>query len=135
VLSLRLNAPLDESLLVAGSAQATIDGKDVPVKLTLRQLTTDMNGMMGCDAGDARSLYVFPAAGTWGDGAAGTVLDVVVKGAAVRDVSQAAGHPAGMGRHALGADVHLRATLTGAAANDQYEGLTTAGVRAAADCP
>lgn len=126
-----LSAPIDEGALKMTTATATVGGMNVPVKLGLSQLVTK-DGKSSCDPGKARALYVFPAGGTWGGSG---VVSLTVKGAEVRDLSQAAMHPTGMGRHALRGDLSISATLSGMVADDKYKGVTAAKVRAAADCP
>lgn len=132
-LIIALNASVDPSVFKAGTVTATKGGMNVPVKIGVNQITTDMMTMKDvCDPGNQRTLYIYPASGNWGD--AGDVT-ITIKGADVRDVSQAENHPAGQGKHTLKTDIVIKATTTGKDADDQYAGLTSDVVAADDDCP
>ncbi|MCS6912421.1 MAG: hypothetical protein RMK29_11105 [Myxococcales bacterium] len=131
VVQLVLNAPVDDSVFTDTTVTATRNGVDVPVRLSLNQLVM-RNMMPACDPGKRRAVYIFPAADTWG--MPGEVR-ITLRGAQVRDLSQAAGHPAKEGRHALRGDITIHAVVGSTRADATYKGLTTAKVRAAADCP
>lgn len=117
VLTLHVNAGIDPSTFQPATVFATVavDGgaaTSVPVKVSLSHQSGEP---ASCDAGNQRTLYIAPASGTWEPTlAAGqiAVVKVNVRGADIRDVSQLAGHPAGMGRHVLSGDVNLQAEVT-----------------------
>jgi hypothetical protein len=136
-IAVALNASVDPSVFQSLTATATVGGTDVPVRIGVNQITTDMMTMMDvCDPGNQRTLYVYPVAGTWGAMVAeGDEVTVTIKGADIRDVSQAENHPAGQGKHTLKADIVVKAVLSGKAADDNYTGLTVGTVAADVDCP
>lgn len=134
VLALYLNAGVDHSVFQAGkSATATVavdGGAATPVAVTI---TNGRKVKGSCTRGDQRTLYIAPTSGTWVTGLAATstaVVLVTLRGSDIRDVSQAAGHPAGMGRHVLSGDVLLQATIK--SSNAAPDAVTAADVTA---CP
>ncbi len=116
-----LNAGVDDSVFQSTTATASIavnGGTAMPVPV---KLATNINtvlpgaGAAMCSRGNQRALYIAPTSGHWDATLASTdmaVVKVTLTGADIRDVSQAAGHPAGQGRHTLSGDVVLQATIT-----------------------
>lgn len=118
VMALYMNAGIHSGSLLGSTATATVSvngGADtaVPVVLSVRKDTDiSMNFGQNCKGGNQRALYIAPASGKWVSTLAATdkaVVTVILRGADIRDVSQAAGH--GPGRHVLSGDVVLQATI------------------------
>lgn len=111
------NAPIDDTVWKSGTVTATSGGKPVKVGLSVRLVTQDpMTMQISCDAGNQRSLFIYPLdgmgnPGVWG--AAAGPVQISIAGADIRDLSQQKGHPAGMGRHSLKSSVTLNVTQTG----------------------
>ena len=123
-LEVALNAAVDPSRLNGTSATAMVSvnggaGTAVPVIMS-----PNVDG----DCGNLRSIYVAPASG--GDWTTRTnpmtdevVLTVTLKGAAIYDLSQLKGHPAGKGIHTMGKDIVIRAKLLKGATPGDYHGI------------
>ncbi|MCS6914165.1 MAG: hypothetical protein RMK29_13025 [Myxococcales bacterium] len=136
VVAIRMNASVDPTVFQNNTATAQINGINIPVKLGLNTITKDKMGNLVCDPGNQRTLFIYPSGGTWGMmPGAGQQVVITIRGADVRDVSQMAGHPAGMGRNTLKTDLVVTATLSGKPADANYTGLKVGEVAADDDCP
>lgn len=133
VLALYLNAGVDHTVFKPTTATATVTVEG-SVSAPVAVMITNGHKVMGsCTRGNQRTLYIAPTSGTWAPGLAAdssAVVVVTLRGADIRDVSQAAGHPAGMGRHVLSGDVRLQATIK--SSNAAPDAVTAADVTA---CP
>jgi hypothetical protein len=104
VLAVYLNAPIDEAALTATTVTAKNNGMDVKAKVFFQKASLK-GGMKVCGIDRQRTLFIAPETGAWGskDGK----LTLTIKGSEVRDVSQAPGHPAMMGKHTLAKDIQI----------------------------
>ncbi len=132
-LAVVLSASVYEPSLSGLALQASIGDRVVPVRAVPNQLLIDKDGMPRCKNDRGRAVYLYPdtPGRLWG-GAAGEELQVTLP-AAIRDVEQSTGHPAG--HHTLAGVVVLLASLTGAAAGKGDPGLLTVALSATIDCP
>lgn len=104
VFAVSLNAPIDEAALTATTVTARVNDMDVKAKVFLQKASLK-GGMKVCGIDRQRTLFVAPETGAWGpkDGK----LTITIKGSEVRDVSQAPGHPAMMGKHTLSGNLTI----------------------------
>jgi hypothetical protein len=109
VLAVYVNAGIDPSVLQTTTASATIalNGNAAMPVAVKPYVCPGLNP-------NQRVLYVAPTAGTWDSTLQMTdmaVVTVTLHGSDIRDVTQAAGHPAGQGLHVLPSDVVMQTTI------------------------
>lgn len=139
----RINASADLSTVTPGlvSASVSINGASsvpVPVQILLARVSQDGDDKGLCAEADKRlrNLYILPQSGNWAPGrkaGESAVVTLSLHGAQLRDVSQAAGHPAGQGKHTLGSDIYFQAAVLESEPTG-YGGPTTDDVKTAAQC-
>lgn len=128
----KLNAALHDVSVETAGITATVNGTATAVKATLYQVGTDDKMMKICDAGNGRSIFIYPASGTWAAvPKAGDKIVITIDGEKIFDVAQTDGFP--KGKHKLGGKITVNATSTGAAADKDYMGISAADLAQSTD--
>jgi hypothetical protein len=131
VVALRFNASLYTAALKPITIRALINSGAATVDVKLGA-NNCKKGSSGYVQDDARTLYLIPATPDHSWPAIANEITASIPAAAIKDVAQKPGFPAG--QHSVAQDLVVSIKLTGKPADSSFGGVLTTAAQAATDC-